>query len=284
MPWFYFAIFSAVCNSIVSPLKKDLADKVNSLAVLWMPNLISAPIYIAIIFWQGLPSFTGNFLWYFIASVIIESVANLLLIYALKIDELSSIIPLLSLATVFSFFLNIIFLNSPFQLLGLIGVFFVVFGSLIAHTKIKRDGLSFKFGLGSILAIIVSMLWSFGTVAMVLGIRNSNLFGFVSALNLTMGILIFIIDIVILNNAFPKKQIFRADSIWIAILSILSWISDFTAISLTSQPAYVSAIKRLDIILDIIYGKVLLKESGFAQKIIAGIITVLGVLIIIFLG
>ena len=283
MPWFYFAMLSALANSIISPLKKDLSKKVDSLEVLWMPNLLSAPVYIALIFWQGLPSFTGNFLWYFLFTVIIESIAGLLIIYALKIDELSGVVPMLSLATVFSFFLNIFFLNSPFQTFGLIGVLLVISGSLIAHAKIKKNRLYLKFSLGSVLAIVVSILWAFGTIGIVLGIKSSNLLGFISALNLVIGVVIFLVDIVILGNPFPKKQMFKADNIWLATLSIVSWIAEFTAISLIAQPAYVSAVKRLDIILDIIYGRVLLKEVDFIQKIVAGTITVAGVLIIIFI-
>lgn len=282
MTWLWFSLLSLFSGSLVSPLRKDLSSKISPLAILWIPGFLAIPIYIYLIFSEGLPTLNSLFGWYLLGTILIEIVSNLLLIYALKIEELSVVIPMLSLSSVFAYFLNILFLNSPFQLVGFIGVLLVVLGSVFAHAKFNKQGVNISFSFGSMVAILVALMWGFGSLGFILGIRNSNLLGFVSAVNLVVTVIILVLDIIILNNPFPKKTIFSLEGLSLTLLSFLAWVGEFSAAILISQPAYVTAVKRLDSLLNIIYGKVLWKEEHFKQKILGGVVMVVGILLIIF--
>jgi len=283
MLWFWYAIFSGFCSSLVSPIRKELSSRLSPITILWMPGLLAIPFYLFFILWFGLPSLNGDFLWLLMVTILLEIVGNLLLIQALKIEELSIVVPMLSLGPAFSYFINIILLNSPFNIYGLIGVILIVFGSILAHTKINKKGINLKFSLGSSLAILVALIWSLGSVGFVFGIRSANILGFVSAVNLIITVVLMLVDIVILGTNFPKKEILKPTNLWLTFLSFFTWVGEFNSVALVSQPAYVGAVRRMDTLLNIVYGKFIWKEDRFYQKLIAGCFMIAGVLLIIFL-
>jgi drug/metabolite transporter (DMT)-like permease len=283
MLWFWYAVFSGFCSSLVSPIRKELSSRLSPITILWMPGLLAIPVYLFFIFWFGLPSLNGDFLWLLMGTILLEIVGNLLLIYALKIEDLSIVVPMLSLGPAFSYFINIVFLNSPFNTNGLIGVILIVFGSILAHAKINKKGINIKFSLGSTLALLVALIWSFGSVGFVVGIRSSSILGFVSAVNLIITVVLMLVDIVILGTKFPKKEIFKDTNLWLTSLSFFTWVGEFNSVALVSQPAYVGAVRRMDTLLNIVYGKFIWNEDRFYQKLIAGCFMIAGVLLIIFL-
>lgn len=284
MSWLLLALLSALSASIVSPVRKLMLGNLRPITILWMQNFLVSPLYIILILYFGLPSLAGDFGIILAAIVLLEIISNLLLFYALKIEELSVVIPLLALSPAFAYFINIFLLNSPFNFYGITGIFLVVLGSFFVNLNFKEKKWGFKLSLGSFLSVIVAFLWAFGTAGIVIGIRSSNILSFVSAVNLLMTIILLGIDMIILKSAFPKDKIFKLPNLALNFFGLLSWVGEFTAVSMIAQPAYVSAIKKMDVFLSIIYGKLFWKEKHFLTKLLASFVIISGIIIIIFLG
>jgi drug/metabolite transporter (DMT)-like permease len=284
MSWLWFALLSAFSTSVVTPLNKKLTDNLSPVTILWLPGFLAIPIYVALILYFGLPTLNGQFGVILLGTVILEIISNLLVIYALKIEDISVVIPLLAISPAFAYFINIAFLQAPFNIFGILGICLVIVGAALVHLNFKKKRWGFKFSLGSILTILVSILWAFGTLGFVLGIKDSNLLSFVSAVNLITTILLIILDIFILKTVFPKKYIFHPINLSLTLFRFMSWIGEFSAVSMIAQPAYVGAVRKLDVLLSVVYGKLFWNEKHFWQKFFAGIVIIIGVSIIIFLG
>lgn len=266
MLWFWLALFSGLCTSVTSTLRKNLANKVSILSVLWLPGLLSSPILLVLIFWQGIPIFTPILLLNIIFTIVIEAASYFMLIYSLKIEEISTVTLFLALAPVIGYFVNILLLGSSFQLIGFIGVLSIIMG-LILVTIIKSDNrFKVKFSKGVILAILVCILWAFGTVSFVTGIRSSSVLFFVSIVNIFTILLFMTLDLFFLKNTFSFKKLFTKQNFFLSSFSLLSLFSELTALSMINQPAYVAAVRKVDIIANVIYGKVFLKEKKFQKK------------------
>lgn len=217
-----------------------------------------------------------------LALIIISLFSALLFLKAIKQSDLSLTIPLLSLSPLFSSLFSLIFLNEKLSYFQYIGVFLIIFGTLILYSKKITLGeilKSFKVLItnkSARLMFVVSLIWSLTPVLDKLCLKNSsiNIHGLIQSFGL-----------VILLTFLLKKERHEIASLkknWELILitifiGIIATVLQFYAILFNYVPI-MEAIKRsIGQLSSIIFGKLFFKEKITKPKIFGVLILSFGV-------
>ena len=210
----------------------------------------------------------------------------LLFLKAIKKSDLSLTIPLLSLSPMFSSIFSFIFLNEQLSIIQYLGVFLIIFGTLILYSKKFRlnDILSsFKIILknnSARLMIIVSIIWSLTPVLDKLCLANSsiNIHGLIQSLGM----------IILLIFLFKKNedQAVKTKKNWKLILLTVSIGSTATILQfyaiLTNYVPIMESIKRsVGQLSSVFLGKFFFNEQITKSKIIGVIFLSIGVYFIV---
>ena len=217
-----------------------------------------------------------------LALIIISLFSALLFLKAIKQSDLSLTIPLLSLSPLFSSLFSLIFLNEKLSYFQYIGVFLIIFGTLILYSKRITLGeilKSFKVLINNRsarLMFVVSLIWSLTPVLDKLCLKNSsiNIHGFIQSFGL----------VILLTSLLKreKHEIIGLKKNWKLILittftGILATVLQFYAILFNYVPI-MEAIKRsVGQLSSVVFGKIFFKEKITKPKILGVIVLSFGV-------
>ena len=217
-----------------------------------------------------------------LALIIISLFSALLFLKAIKQSDLSLTIPLLSLSPLFSSLFSLIFLNEKLSYFQYIGVFLIIFGTLILYSKRITLGeilKSFKVLINNKsarLMFVVSLIWSLTPVLDKLCLKNSsiNIHGFIQSFGLVI-LLTFLLK-------SERREITDLKKNWKLILittltGIIATVLQFYAILFNYVPI-MEAIKRsIGQLSSVIVGKLFFKEKITKPKILGVLILSSGV-------
>jgi len=147
-------------------LRKLLADRMAPMALLCLLTLASVPLFGVWTALEGWPSIRPGYALPALASVVLNVVANLAYIMALRKAALSVTIPLLSLTPAFTALLAIPLLGERPSLVQGMGILLVVLGAfglnLPAGERISPAGAfrSWRRDPGALWMVAVALLWS----------------------------------------------------------------------------------------------------------------------------
>jgi drug/metabolite transporter (DMT)-like permease len=150
-------------------LRKLLADRLAPVALLCLLTVASVPLFAVWVAVDGMPRVLPGYALPALASVVLNVVANLAYIVALRKAALSVTIPLLSLTPAFTALLAIPLLGerpSPVQGLGILLVVLGAFGlNLPAGERISPAGAfrSWRREPGALWMVAVALLWALAT-------------------------------------------------------------------------------------------------------------------------
>ena len=211
--------------------------------------------------------FLTTFLW-----LPIEIVASIFFIKAIKYSPLSVAMPFFTTMPVFSAIGGWVILGEELNLKGWLGILLIFYGSLKLAQGDLRSFL--KINRGVIYALVSSLLFGINVVIGKIAVVNSNpfFFSWYYCVVMSLALLFFV-------KRFPHTEALkRYEFPLLGILFSLGMIT-YTYAYLFTYASYVSAIERLSIILDVIYGRVIFGEK-VRNALKASLIMVLGALLL----
>ena len=275
-------IISAFFWAAFDLTRKLSLQKISSVSLLLIFTLGQTLIFGSWVFYEDPFLNVKSYIIPGLALIIISLFSALLFLKAIKQSDLSLTIPLLSLSPLFSSLFSLIFLNEKLSYFQYIGVFLIIFGTLILYSKRITLGeilKSFKVLINNKsarLMFVVSLIWSLTPVLDKLCLKNSsiNIHGFIQSFGL----------VILLTSLLKreKHEIIGLKKNWKLILittftGILATVLQFYAILFNYVPI-MEAIKRsVGQLSSVVFGKIFFKEKITKPKILGVIVLSFGV-------
>ena len=278
----FICIISAFFWAAFDLTRKLSLQKINSVNLLLIFTLAQTLIFGAWVFYEDPFLNLKSYIFPGLILIFISLFSALLFLKAIKQSELSLTIPLLSLSPLFSSLFSFFFLDEKLSYFQYIGIFLIIFGTLVLYSKnimLSEIFKSFKILItnrSARLMIIVSLIWSLTPVLDKLCLQKSsiNIHGLIQSLGLVI-LLTFLLK-------KEKYQIFSLKKNWRLILitiftGIIATVLQFYAILFNYVPI-MEAIKRsIGQLSSVFFGNVFFKEKITKPKILGVLILSFGV-------
>ena len=245
--------------------------------------LFGLPILGMAAFIRGVPELTISFWRILLVMLPFELSAYLLYLRAIRIAPLSLTVPFLALTPVFTIVTSWLLLGERVSLLGAVGIFAVTAGTYLFHLDTALKGwftpfLSLFQEAGSRSMIFSAFLYSITSNLGKRAIQFSNPFAF--------AFLYQILDVFILfffvwrsngGTNTLRKEILSQWKIYVLLGPVMALALLAHSVGISRAPVpYFIAIKRMSLVVGVLYGGFLLKEEKMAQRLIATGLMVLG--------
>lgn len=282
------SLFSTAQNTAV----KKAAVKTDTLLISWSIGAFSLfiifPIFIIIIFLQGMPDFTGKFWMSLLYKTPLMIVAYIFYIKAHKYGELSLISPLLALTPVIILIIAPFLIGQKANIGGTLGVGLIVIGAYVLNFGSSKEGFWVPFtkifnDKGAKFMMLAASIWAMTSVidAMgVSGVKGNNLQAGSSWALFTNVALVAVLTPFVagrikkITEKSERKKFFLSGAFMGA-----AEICQMVAMTMLLA-VYVNAIKRLSIVLNVIAGAVIFKEKDVRYRLIGSVIMLIGVMFI----
>ena len=275
-------IISAFFWAAFDLTRKLSLQKINSVNLLLIFTLAQTLIFGSWVFYEDPFLNLKSYIFPGLILILISLFSALLFLKAIKQSDLSLTIPLLSLSPLFSSFFSFFFLDEKLSYFQYIGVFLIIFGTLVLYSKKITLGeilKSFKvlvINNSAKLMIVVSLIWSLTPVLDKLCLEHSsiNIHGLIQSFGL-MILLIFLL----------KKEKYEFLSLkrnWRLILitiltGIIATVLQFYAILFNYVPIMETIKRSIGQLSSVLFGKLFFKEEITKPKILGVLILSVGV-------
>jgi drug/metabolite transporter (DMT)-like permease len=289
--WFPITLFCAFSLATSDALtKKALVARHNEYLVAWFRLLLMLPLLVVLLVALPWPPVGPGFLPAIMTALPLELLALILYFKALKLSPLGLTVPFLALTPVFLLVIPHLLLGERISLAGGIGVLLIAAGSYALNLHRLNDGLLAPLRAigrerGSLCMIGVAVLYSFTATLGKKAIAGSSPLFFAGLYPLLL--FLGLTPIALWKGRHELRQlgvteIVRATALP-ALFSLGETIAGVTALSLTNV-AYMIAVKRLSLLMGVLYGWFLFGEEGLRERLIGGGLMVAGVALIVGWG
>jgi drug/metabolite transporter (DMT)-like permease len=270
-------------------VKKALVARHNEYLTAWVRLLLMVPPLAILLLASPVPSLGADFFPTVLTALPIELLALILYFKALKLSPLGLTVPFLALTPVFLIIIPYLLLGERITLAGGAGIVLIAAGSYTLNLRNRNSGLlspfrSFFRERGSLCMIGVAVLYAFTATLGKKAINCSSPLFFA-------GLYPILLFVCLTPIALWKGRqelrlggngIFRA-TLLPALFSLGEAITGTIALSLTNV-AYMIAVKRLSLLMGIVYGHFLFREEGLRERLAGGGLMVTGVALIVVGG
>ncbi len=288
MTWLILSLLTAVTVATQYAWVKKFFSHLSPYEMASFPMLFSQPFIIVSLFFVPVPLLDKTFCWYFLVSIPLNGISIILYMKALKVSPLSLTIPYLAFTPVFIIFTGYVFLDESPNIWGVVGIITTCIGCYILN--IEPGKWSFLLPLkaifketGSWIMLIVSFLYSFCAVFGKVAILHSSplffSFYFFVVLNFIMLVLFFVTGKIQMRTIKQNAL----NGLIAGCIYFLHIIFHAFAISLT-KAAYMVSVKRLNVLVSIIYGGVFFNEKNLKIRFLGALLMLGGTLLIMLLG
>lgn len=262
--------------------RKLSLQKINSVNLLLIFTLAQTLIFGSWVFYEDPFLNLKSYIFPGLILILISLFSALLFLKAIKQSDLSLTIPLLSLSPLFSSFFSFFFLNEKLSYFQYIGVFLIIFGTLVLYSKKITIGeilKSFKvlaINNSAKLMIVVSLIWSLTPVLDKLCLEHSsiNIHGLIQSFGLVI-LLIFLLKKEKYEFLSLKKN---WELILITILTgIIATVLQFYAILFNYVPIMETIKRSIGQLSSVLFGKLFFEEKITKPKILGVSILSVGV-------
>lgn len=288
--WVIFALISAFTLATSDALTKKALKDSNEYLAAWFRLFFSLPLLVVILLFIPMPQLDKEFFRAFFIALPVEIITIILYIKALKVSPLSLTLPFLALTPVFLIFISYFIVGEKVSFWGDTGIFLIAAGSYILNISEIKKGFFEPFRAvtkekGSVFMICVALLYSFTASFGKKAIEHSSPLFF--AVTYFIALTVFFAPIALwmarndLKNFIIEKQ-FRGlflPGIFYAVMAA----SHMLAMKLT-KVAYMISVKRLSLIIGIMYGYFLFKEENIRERLLGAILMFIGFVIVVTAG
>jgi len=281
MLWLAYSLLTALFESLKNLSSKKSLVEIDEYWVSFLFRLVIFLLLLPFLLFQGVPPLEEGFWGALIVSGAINSIATLLFMRAIKYSDLSLSIPLRNFTPLFLLFTSPLILGEFPSPLGLMGVLLIVGGSYILNLERGSYGLEPFRALGRErgprLMLFIAFLWSISSNYDKIGVTASSPLLWVVAVNLFAAVSLLPLT---LRRPLPEFSGRGFPLLLLAgILGGLGLFFQMNAITL-ALVAYVIAIKRLGVLLSVLWGRLAFKEENFRKRMPGAVLMVMGAVII----
>jgi drug/metabolite transporter (DMT)-like permease len=248
------------------------------------------PFLIALLLATPTPQLGPEFIRTICISIPLELLALILYFKALKLSPLGLTVPFLALTPVFLLVIPYLLLGERISLTGGIGIILIAAGSYTLNLHSRTSGLMAPFRAiirerGSLCMIAVAVIYGFTATLGKKAISCSSPLFFAGLYPILL--FLCLTPIALWKGRHELKHLggqglFRA-TLLPSLFSLGEIISGVLALSLTNV-AYMIAVKRMSLLMGIVYGHFLFREEGLRERLVGGGLMVAGVVFIVIGG
>ncbi|MFS0781510.1 EamA family transporter [Bacillus sp. 1P06AnD] len=276
------AVFAALTSILaklgIEAINSNLATAVRTVVVVIMAFIIVVVTgqFSTIV---GLSSRSYLFL---ILSGITTGLSWLCYFRAIKLGDVSRVVPIDKSSVVLTIILSFLILGEPANTMVIMGGGLITIGTFLLIGKVKKDHLKKPSQSYILLAVLSAVFAAMTSILAKIGIENvdSNVATFIR----TIVILLFAWGIVFFQGKQKElKGITRKDYLYLILSGVatgLSWLCYFGAISI-GKVSIVAPIDKFSVVLTMLLGFVWLKEKPNKQTIIGGAVITAGTVLLI---
>ncbi|HET9946558.1 MAG TPA: EamA family transporter [Patescibacteria group bacterium] len=292
--WFFLALASAFFYSFRGIGEKRIISKVNTFILGAAVRLFALPFFVLPFFFRpqlALPlHHLDSTFWVVVAIVsLINTPLEAFCYYeALKREEVTLVLPILTLGPVLTVLFASVFLHELPTFLGVAGVLFVVLGIYALKLSQAKEGLLEPLKVlhkntAVRLMLVVVLSQGISSLFDKVGVVHSN--AYVYALINYVGVSLVLVGIAIFKAFDQLKQFFTYAKYFFILGFIVAGYTLFYYVALeTGFAGYVSAIKSASLLFTMLMGILFLKEKDGKQKILSGILIVIGLILLKIFG
>lgn len=281
MLWLLLALITAISESLSDVAKKTSVKASDDYVVTWSLNASTALLLLPFALLQGIPQFGDRFLFALIAGSLLNATSFLLYIKALRLSDLSKVIPLITFTPLFLLITSPILVGEFPNPWGIVGIVAIVVGAYLLNFSQRDRGYFEPFRAlmrekGAKFMLLVSFLWSLTSNLDKIGLENSSPLFWVTSVYAANAI--WLLPLMLTKSAAWGKQI-RGNALpllGIGTFNAIAVACQMTALSLTLV-AYVIAVKRTSAVFGVLWGRFLFGESGLQERLTGATIMVAGV-------
>jgi drug/metabolite transporter (DMT)-like permease len=283
--WFILSLMSALFAGTSDALAKKSLEKSHAPTVAWVRTGWASLFLLPLLFFVKAPS--NPLLFWKTVSVMIpfEIIAVLAFNTAIKISPLSLCIPYIAFTPVFLILSGWLFLGEKLSLNGIAGVICVTFGALILQlsiTDFKKAPLKSLLPQekGPALVLLVAFLFSITTALCKRALVASSPIYFSGVYYLLISLFLLPFQNLFGARLFDLKsqpRLFFA----LGLTEALGCLAQFYAI-MGTKVAYMIAIKRLSLLLSVLYGWYFFKEQNIEERLVGAAFMFAGAVLIAF--
>jgi uncharacterized membrane protein len=286
MNWFVLTLISSMTLSLRELSAKKAGRTLSSAYLSWGLNSFMFLTFLGITFLLGRAvPVTDEFLKILVMAAVLDAVATLFYISAIKHGDLSKTVPMLCFIPVVQLFVTPVLVHETLSLPGVTGVLVVVSGFYILNIQ-KREGIfspikSIVQNKSTVMMLATACLWGVSSSFHKIGIQQTNPLFWGSC---EMGLISFFLFPFAMKSeksAFSLHKIRK--TMWPAFFSTLTVLSYYMAINI-GPVAYVSSVRRLAVLFSMGIGLVVLNEKARRSGLFGGIVMITGSVIICLYG
>ncbi len=287
MLWFLIAIASALTQSGIDLFSKRGLEHLSPYVTSFSMAFFALPFTIPLLFLTEMPDLGEQFWLVLVISGSLGVLMIFLFMKAIQYSPLSLTVPMFAFTPVFLLLTSPLIISEYPSLIGIGGAILVTAGAYILNLQSNnranpmRPFIAMTKERGPLLMLIVALLLSIIVNVDKIGITNSNVIVWITAINLYMSGIFLVLMVVKIKNPFTviKKNIKKLFPI--GMFLALTQITAMYAYTLTLVP-YAIAVKRSSIMFTSIFGMAFFHERSSKRKLIAIGIMLAGVFLILF--
>lgn len=292
--WYVFAFVSALFYSFRGVLEKTLVHRTNKyvlglgvrlfavpfllLPLIFDHRLIVAPGHLTAAFWIPL----------LVLCMVSTPLENFFYYEALKEEELSLALPILSLSPIVTIVIAAALLRQIPTWMGIVGVFLIIAGVYALKLEHAREGWleplrHLRKSRGVRLMLVVMLSIGLSSILDTVAVKASNPFFFAAANYSLLSVVLFIMTWVKARK--DLWQLRRHAFTFGMVGFIVAGYTTFYLLALnTGITPYVVAIRNSSILFSIVFGVLLLREKDKRAKLLAGVLIFAGLVCIKVFG
>ncbi|WP_321508562.1 EamA family transporter [uncultured Methanoregula sp.] len=305
MFWALLSGIGACTNAGYYIANKKFLDRIDSSILGASGFLFTSVILLAISSWQGIPVLGPLFFPAVIITSAINIVAMILTFRALASTDISLAIPMISFTPIFLVGTAFLILHEMPSAAGVAGIIIIVFGSYVLnaakeHTRLADPFRAMAAHSGVLAMLAVAFLYAIAANFDKMTVQNSDVVFGSGIMFLLLGSAFLIIAVLQRARAGPAARMpvpggvelqpsptrpfcwreVAGAGIFIGSLITIETVSINTAYTLQITP-YVIALKRMGIILIVLYGIFVFHEKETLRRLSGAVLMVIGAILIL---
>ncbi|HYK09057.1 MAG TPA: EamA family transporter [Candidatus Eisenbacteria bacterium] len=292
--WFFLALVSAIFYSFRGILEKRIIHNVDKYVLGLAIRLFALPFFLIPFLFKPsailLPHQLNFHFWLALIIVCFISTPLETILYykALKKEEVTLILPILTLGPALTVLWGSVLLKEIPTALSLVGLSIIVFGIYSLKLDYAKEGLlepfrHLKNNTAIRLMFVVMISTSLSSILDKVGVTSSNSYVWGIAnytlVSVSLGIIAFI---------KAKHSLHQLYTHWVQFFIIGIFVAAYTLLNFLALESgfvgYVSAIRASYIFFTMILGIIFLKEKDAKKKLLAGVFIVIGLVLIKIFG
>jgi len=289
--WFPLTLLCALSLATSDALtKKALAARHNEYLFAWLRLLLMLPPLALLLLAIPVPQIAPEFLPTVLTALPLELTALILYFKALKHSPLGLTVPFLSLTPVFLLVIPYLILGERLSQTGGIGIVLIAVGSYTLNLSSRQEGWMTPFKAilrerGSLYMVGVAIIYSLTATLCKKAITLTSPLFFAGLY--PMLLFLRLTPVALWKGRGELRQMLRTGilqaAIFPALFSFVEVVTGIVALGLINV-AYMIAVKRLSLLVGILYGHFMFREKGLRERLAGGILMVLGVTLIVLGG